>query len=80
MGSLMGESVLDERGRIVIPKEIRRALHLRPNQKLTIEAHAGQIVIKPTIDVEEFMAQLKGCISGSSIEPSELKEIWGVKK
>jgi AbrB family looped-hinge helix DNA binding protein len=79
MGYLMGEIVMDERGRIVIPKEIRRTLRRRPNQKLAIEAHAGEIVIKPTIDVEEFKAQLKGCISGSQIKPSELKKIWGVK-
>lgn len=73
----MGETKMDERGRIVIPKEIRRALHLRPNQKLAIEAQRGEIIIKPTVDVEEFKAQLKGCISSSSIKPSDLKKIWG---
>jgi len=80
MGLKMGEIVMDERGRIVIPKEIREALRLKPNQKLAIEADGTEIRIKPAVDVEEFKAELKGCISGSHIKPSELKEIWGIER
>ena len=71
---------MDERGRIVIPKEIREALRLKPNQKLSIEANKGEIIIKPAVDLEEFKAKLKGCISGSSIKPTELKKIWSFER
>jgi AbrB family looped-hinge helix DNA binding protein len=79
MGIKMGELIIDERGRIVIPKEIRERLDLKPNQKLTIHLREREIILKPTVNSERFIAELKGCISGSRIKPLELKEIWGIK-
>jgi len=38
-----------------------------------------EIVLKPMLDVEKFIAELRGCVRGSRIRPRELKEIWGVK-
>lgn len=73
----MGELVIDERGRVVIPKEIREKLNLRPSQKLIVQLREKEIVLKPAVDVEQFIAELKGCVHGSRVKPSELKEIWG---
>ena len=74
----MGETVLDERGRILIPKEIRERLELKPNQSLIIEVRGREVVLKPASNIESFAMELKGCVSGSKVKPSELKEIWGV--
>jgi len=78
MGILMGEAVIDERGRIVIPNEIRAELKLRPEQKLRISTNGKELVLSPEIGVEEFISGLKGCIHGSKVKPEDLKMIWGV--
>jgi len=73
----MGLSSLDKRGRIVIPKEFRQELGLKPDQTVIIELRGREIILKPALEVEKFIEELRGCVHGSQIEPSELKEIWG---
>jgi len=74
----MGEAVIDERGRIAIPNEIREELKLRPEQKLRISTKGRDLVLSPEIGAEEFISQLKGCVRGSKVKPEDLKAIWGV--
>jgi len=74
----MGITSFDDRGRVVIPKELRDKLDLKPDQNLIIEVRDGEIVLRPSFRVEEFAAELRGCIRRSQIKPDELKEIWGV--
>lgn len=33
---------------------------------------------KRAVAIEQFEAELKGCVKGSKIPPKKLKEIWGV--
>ena len=73
------ETEIDERGRIVIPSDIRDKLKLRPEQKLRIETNDREMILRPVLDSEEFISEMKGCVSGSKVKPAELKEIWGVK-
>ena len=68
---------LDERGRVVIPKELRKELGLKPDQTVIIELRGREIILKPALEVDKFIEELRGCVHGSQIEPSELKEIWG---
>lgn len=75
----MGEAVIDDRGRIVIPSEIRAELNLRPEQRLRIEAKGRELILRPSVDADEFIAQLRGCVSGSKLKAEELKDIWGVR-
>jgi AbrB family looped-hinge helix DNA binding protein len=79
MGREMGEAVIDERGRIVIPREIREELNLRPEQRLRILVRGGELILKPSVDADEFISQLKGCVPGSKVKVEELKHIWGVR-
>jgi AbrB family looped-hinge helix DNA binding protein len=78
LGILMGEAVIDERGRIVIPNEIRAELKLRPEQKLRISKKGKDLLLSPEVSADEFIAELRGCVHGSKIEPVDLKNIWGV--
>jgi AbrB family looped-hinge helix DNA binding protein len=78
MGIKMGEAVIDERGRIVIPNEIRAELRLRPEQRLRVSTKGKELVLSPEVGVDEFIAGLKGCVHGSKIKPEDLKAIWGV--
>jgi len=79
MGIKVGLTSLDNRGRIVIPKELREKLGLRPDQRFLIEVRGEEIILKPMLNVEKFISELKGCVHGSRIRPHKLKEIWGVK-
>jgi len=66
---------LEERGRIVIPKSIRKELKIRPGQKLLIEKKDNEIVLKLTTNMSGF-AELRGCVKKSKIRPLEVKKIW----
>ena len=74
----MGEATIDERGRIVIPNEVRLELKLRPEQKLRVSTKGGELVLSPEVGPDEFISQLKGCVRGSRTTLEELKAIWGV--
>ncbi len=41
----MAEATLSSKNQIVIPREAREALDLKPGDKLVIRAHAGKILI-----------------------------------
>jgi len=73
----MSLTSIDERGRVVIPKQLRENLGLKPNQRLIVETRGKEIVLKPALKVEEFIAELRGSVRGSKIKPNELKKIWG---
>ena len=78
MGKEMGEKIeMGKRGRIVIPKKLREELALKPGQILWIKRANKELLIKPTLKVEEFIAELRGCVKGSKIKPLKLKKIWG---
>ncbi len=76
---MQGETEIDERGRVVIPSELREKLKLRPAQKLRVEARDHELILRTVLDPEEFIKEMKGCVSGSKVKPDELKEIWGAK-
>jgi AbrB family looped-hinge helix DNA binding protein len=78
MGIVMGEAVIDERGRIVIPNEIRSELKLRPEQKLRISKKGRDLLLSPEVSADEFISELRGCVHGSKIKAADLKNIWGV--
>jgi AbrB family looped-hinge helix DNA binding protein len=40
-------SVLNPKGQMTIPKEIRKALNLRPSEKVIIVAEGNQAIIQP---------------------------------
>ena len=45
---------------VVIPKEIRDALQLRPGQKMTVIEYDGRIELVPDRDISELRGFLKG--------------------
>ena len=67
---------LERKGRVVIPKELRQELNLKPGQKLLIFRRGDEILIKPAITAERFASLLKGCVKKSRIDPMKAKEIW----
>ena len=68
--------VMEERGRILIPKSLREELELKPGKKILIEKRDSEIVLKPAIDLKRFTLELRGCVKKSKIKPEEIKRIW----
>jgi AbrB family looped-hinge helix DNA binding protein len=73
----MEEAVIDERGRIVMPKKVWDRLHLRPEQRLKVSIKGPEIVLTPEISMEAFVSQLKDCVRGSRVRPGDVKGMWG---
>jgi len=71
----MGISVIEGKGRILIPKSIREELGLHGGEKMRVDREDDEIIIKPIKDVSDLQ-ELKGCIKKSSIDPLDLKKIW----
>lgn len=45
---------------VVIPREVREALHLRPGQKMQVVEYAGRIELIPERDIADLRGFLKG--------------------
>ena len=76
-------STIDERGRVLIPKEIREAYGLRAGQTVRFETDEEGIHLRPTISKEAFMERFCGALNAETrrpdaepMDPLELKRIW----
>ncbi len=77
MGIYMGKEIeIEDRGRILIPKELREELNLKPRQKLSVEIRGKEIVLKPFANKSRFIFELKGCVKKSKADPMKIKKIW----
>ncbi|MEM3526019.1 MAG: AbrB/MazE/SpoVT family DNA-binding domain-containing protein [Candidatus Jordarchaeaceae archaeon] len=77
---MVGEAVIDIKGRIAIPKQLRESLNLREGTKVKLLLEEGKIVIMKPVTPEEFIREMEGFIKeGSPIQkanPLKLKELW----
>lgn len=74
---------VDEKGRVTIPKTIRKSLHIDPGEEVAVELEDGCIVIRPQISRDEFADELEGCINEDTraddagpMDPLDLKDDW----
>jgi AbrB family looped-hinge helix DNA binding protein len=52
--------IVSPKYQIVIPKTVRKALNLRPGQRLQVVEHEGRIEFIPERNLEELRGFLKG--------------------
>jgi AbrB family looped-hinge helix DNA binding protein len=79
MGIIMGTSILDDRDRLTIPKDIRDKVGLKSGDELLITVNKAKMTIKKAIKLEVFIRELRGCISVRGVlDPLKLKEIWRI--
>jgi AbrB family looped-hinge helix DNA binding protein len=83
VGTRLTETVVDSKGRVVIPDEVRKELGLAEGSKVRVSiAHRGSsiIVMKSCLDPEAFIKQTEGVLKRGSkataTDPLRLKEIW----
>ncbi len=74
------ETVIDEKGRIVISKSVRDALGLKNGMRVRIHVESNRLVIEKSVSPDEFRTKMRGFIKkGSEVpvsDPLKLKEIW----
>ncbi len=82
MGIIMDEVVVDDRGRILIPKKVRDELGLKPGYAARMEVKDDKLVISPPLSPEEFIEEVEGCINEGepSTDPLRLKDLWHREK
>ncbi|MFA5862884.1 MAG: AbrB/MazE/SpoVT family DNA-binding domain-containing protein [Candidatus Thermoplasmatota archaeon] len=71
---------VDERGRVLVPKDLRAQFGLEPGCPVIVEADADGIKLRRAIPRKEALGRLVGVIQKSagrtSIDPLEAKRIW----
>jgi AbrB family looped-hinge helix DNA binding protein len=75
--------VIDEKGRVTIPKSIREQLRLASGESVEIGVEDGTIVIRPQVERDDFAETMRGCITETtrsnetgSLTPEDLKADW----
>ena len=62
--------------RVVIPKEVRERLGLKPGQEVEVFACDGRIELIPVRPIKEMRGFMKGLKSDFKREPDRLWELW----
>jgi bifunctional DNA-binding transcriptional regulator/antitoxin component of YhaV-PrlF toxin-antitoxin module len=72
------EVSVDNKGRVLIPKEVPDKVGLRVGGKARLKIEKEKIIIMPPISPEEFIKEMEGCIREGTptIDPLKLKKMW----
>lgn len=77
---MVEEALVDEKGRIVIPRHLRETMGLREGAKVKLTLEEGKILIIRPVTPEEFIREMEGCIKEDSllpkVNPLLLKKVW----
>jgi len=79
VGKMSTEEVLvDNKGRILIPKNIREKIGLETGTKAQLKIENHKLFIQPPTQPEEFIQEMEGCIKEGTpaLDPLDLKKIW----
>lgn len=69
----MPVAILTSKGQMTIPKEVRKALKLKPSEKVTIVVEGDQAVIKP---IRGTILDIGGSITASEKEkPADFRKV-----
>ena len=74
------ETVLDEKGRVAIPKKIREQLGLKPGARMTVVTESKRVVLSLPVSPDEFVREMEGFVKTHPKEdPVKAKKIWEPK-
>jgi len=59
----MTTALLSPKYQIVIPKEIRKSMNLKPGQRLQVTEKGGKIEIRPILTPDQLIGYLSDCSS-----------------
>ena len=73
-------TLVDEKGRVLVPKDLRSQFGLEPGCPVIVEADADGIKLRRAIPRKEALERLAGVIPKSAgkakIDPLDVKKIW----
>ena len=70
---------IDMKGRILIPKEIREKLNLKPGVRLLIKIENGRIILLKSTSLEDFQSEIKSFqqkLKDLTTEPIPTKKLF----
>lgn len=72
------EVSVDDKGRVLIPKEVRDRVGLKAGGRARLKVENERIIIMPPTSPEKFIEEMEGCIREGTptIDPLKLKKIW----
>lgn len=75
---MTSEVIVDKKGRILIPKEVRDKAGLQIGGKARLRIEREGVVILPPISPQDFIKEMEGCIKEGvpTIDPLRLKDMW----
>lgn len=65
----MATASIDDRGRVVIPHDMRAELGLRAGQPVTVERAEGGVVIRPAVPMREALRRLREAAWSAAQQP-----------
>jgi len=76
----LSRSVVDEKGRIILPKRLRSGLGLTEGSQVSVELEDERLIVSKIMDPDEFIRDMEGFIKDDStlplVDPLSLKRIW----
>lgn len=76
-------TTVDERGRVLLPKDVREAHGLTPGSPVIVESGPDGVLLRAALPKEEALRRLKGAINKRTkckdaplLDPLEAKRIW----
>lgn len=61
------DRVIDDKGRVTIPKELRERLGLEPGERVRLDVEDGRLVVRLQVSREEFVETMEGCIDEETL-------------
>ena len=77
---LNARSIVDEKGRIILPKPLRGELGIVEGSQVTVQVEKERLVVSKVVEADDFIRDMEGFIKEGSrlplVDPLSLKRIW----
>jgi len=76
----MTTTVVDSKGRIVVPKQLRNEMRLSEGSRVSVQVDKERLVVSRAVEPDEFIVEMEGFVHAGSpvpfMDPLSLKRIW----
>jgi AbrB family looped-hinge helix DNA binding protein len=73
----MIEVIIDSKGRISLPAEIRKELGIKPGDKIRVFLDGKKIIFIPSVTPEEFIDKMEGKLKfKEKLAVEDIKNVW----
>jgi len=76
----MTTTVVDNKGRIVVPKHLRNEMRIAEGSRVNVQIEEERLVVSRAVEPDEFITEMEGFLQKSSkvplVDPLSLKRIW----